>query len=116
MRPAAHILAGFIGALWFASAAADMTDPTRPGGAPVASAPARGLQSTIVSAERKLAVIDGKRVGIGDKIGNASVVEIGPYHVVLKRGMERSTLRLQPYTIKQNNRLPDDERQSYPAR
>lgn len=107
MRAAPHVLAGLVCALWCAGAAAEMVDPTRPGGAPVASAPARGLQSTIVSAERKLAVIDGKRVGIGDKVGNASVVEIGPYHVVLKRGMERSTLRLQPYTIKHNNRLLD---------
>lgn len=118
MRAAAHLLAGLICALSVASAAAEMIDPTRPGGAPVMghTAAARGLQSTIVSAERRLAVIDGKRVGIGDKIGGASVVEIGPYHVVLKRGMERSTLKLQPYTIKHNNRLPDHERHSTPTR
>lgn len=113
MRAAYHLLAGLMGALWVTAATAEtMSDPTRPAGAPVASARSGGLQSTLVSAERKLAVIDGKRVGIGDTVGNASVVEIGHYHVVLKRGMERSTLKLQPYTIKQNNRLPDDERHS----
>lgn len=117
MQAAAHLFAGLLCALSAASAAAEIIDPTRPGGAPgvAQTAPARGLQSTIVSAERKLAVIDGKRVGIGDKIGGASVVEIGPYHVVLKRGIERSTLKLQPYTIKHNNRLPDHERDSNPA-
>lgn len=113
---AAHLLVGLVCALSVAAATAEMIDPTRPGGGPVArAAPAHGLQSTLVSAERRLAVIDGKRVGIGDKIGGASVVEIGPYHVVLKRGMERSTLKLQPYTIKHNNRLPDHERHSTPT-
>ena len=118
MRLAAPLLAGLVCALSVTSAAAEIIDPTRPGGAPVVAhtAPARGLQSTLISAERKLAVIDGKRVGIGDSIGGASVVEIGQYHVVLKRGMERSTLKLQPYTIKHNNRLPDHERHSNPTR
>lgn len=117
MRAAPHLLAGLICALSIASATAEIMDPTRPAGAPAAAstAPTRGLQSTLVSPERKLAVIDGKRVGIGDKIGGASVVEIGPYHVVLKRGMERSTLKLQPFTIKQNNRLPNHERDPNPA-
>lgn len=81
-----------------------MVDPTRPmdfsgsgsrGGASAApSGPA--LQSTLVSPERKSAIISGKRVKVGDTFEGAVVTEIRPYEVRLMRGGRETTLRMLP--------------------
>lgn len=81
-----------------------LIDPTRPPDAPSfadsAVAEARKgpqLQSVLVSDNgRRVAVIDGRTVRVGDRVGGASVAGIAGTSVVLKRGKATETLRLYP--------------------
>jgi MSHA biogenesis protein MshK len=77
-----------------------LSDPTRP---PTAStAPDEGvaassrLQSILISSRRSVAVIDGRAVRIGERVGDAIVVAIAPSEVTLQRGAARETLKLHP--------------------
>ncbi|HEY0061660.1 MAG TPA: MSHA biogenesis protein MshK [Telluria sp.] len=81
-------------------------DPTRPPA--VLSAPAPGsampapeqdlqLQSILVSKRaggRRLAVIEGKTVREGERVGGAVIETIRPTEVVIRRGKLRKTLKL----------------------
>ena len=109
MKPTAMTLTGILGWLLLAAEptwGASFADPTSPyvGGAPT---PTSGLQSVLISDQRKIAVIDGRRVGVGDRVGQAVVTDIQPYRVLLRRGDQTITLKLQPQAIKYNNRVPD---------
>jgi MSHA biogenesis protein MshK len=77
-----------------------LTDPMRPPAfdAAVAGEGAQGsrLQSTLLSHGRRLAIIDGQTVALGEKIGDATVVDIAPTQVVLRRGSETEALLLLP--------------------
>lgn len=84
--------------------AESLRDPTRPpaelgvvaaGGAEMA---AKGpvLQSVLISAGRKSAIIGGQVVGLGEKYGEARVIKITESEVVLKTGTITETLRLFP--------------------
>jgi MSHA biogenesis protein MshK len=92
-----------------AAAAQDGTDPTRPPAlmtpAPVApgSTPlvrldgAPQLQSILVSLRpggRRVAVIDGKTVRQGQRVGDAVLVAIGNTEVVLRRAGKNQILKL----------------------
>ena len=89
-----------------ASLAQALTDPTRPpteplpSDAPTALAPADAskprLQTILISPTRKLAVIDGRTVALGERFGDARLVSISETAVVLKRGDKTETLRLLP--------------------
>jgi len=73
-------------------ALADPTAPPPPAAAdpsPLASdavEPARALQlqSVLISGERRIAVIDGERVRVGDRVAGAEVVAIEPSEVWLE--------------------------------
>jgi MSHA biogenesis protein MshK len=95
-------------ALTSIATASELPDPTRPIGgrsAPPPPKPAAApkpvaipdvLQSTLISPQRQLAIINGRVVGIGDRVGEAVVAEIRSNEVLL-RGVERDTrLRLIP--------------------
>ena len=81
-----------------------LQDPTRPPSAAIASvaAPAAAsagprLQSILVGREaggRRLAVIDGETVRLGEQFHGARVARIGDNEVELVRGSERQVLRL----------------------
>jgi MSHA biogenesis protein MshK len=78
-----------------------LTDPTRPpivgGESSVAAAPKRGptLQSVLISPSRRVAVINGSAVGIGGKVGDATVASISEGAVVLVHAnRRRETLQL----------------------
>ena len=89
---------------------AGLNDPTRPPAilsAPAAPAPlAPGqyvpsgvpeVQSILVSLRpggRRVAVIDGKTLQAGDRIGGAVVESIQPTHVVLRKGGQKQILKL----------------------
>jgi MSHA biogenesis protein MshK len=85
---------------------AGMNDPTRPPAAlnaPVATGIVRPIadqpvvQSILVSQRpggRRLAVIDGKTLRQGERLGTAIVESIRPTEVVLRRGNKRVTLKL----------------------
>jgi MSHA biogenesis protein MshK len=91
-----------LGLVFAASSAGAQTlaDPTRP---PTAStAPDEGvaassrLQSILISSGRSVAVIDGRAVRIGERVGDAIVVAIAPSEVTLQRRNARETLKLHP--------------------
>lgn len=102
MRAAACVSAALC-ALFAASAAgqgAAFPDPTRPpeagAGPQLGAQPATRLQSVLISAGRRRAVIDGKTVSVGDKVGDATVVRILGSAVVLRRAQGSETLKLFP--------------------
>lgn len=74
------------------AAAADLRDPTAPF-APrlpeVMSAPSYAVSAIFVSAERSLAILNGRRVGVGDEIDGARVVAIKRTAVILAIGDRR---------------------------
>ena len=108
-------LAGVLLALAPGVFAQALVDPTRPpDAAPVpASAASAGaarpqLQSVLISNRpggRRLAVIDGRSVRAGDKVGGAVVVSIDEASVALRRGKTLETLRLYPQTVDANDAM-----------
>jgi MSHA biogenesis protein MshK len=84
-------------ALAAAAQAQPIQDPMRPSAAePAVHAPR--LQSILIgraAGGRRVAVIDGDTVRVGDLVGGARVVGMTPSTVVLARGGRRETLTLQ---------------------
>jgi hypothetical protein len=79
-----------------------LVDPMRPatgghgdGEVPAARSSGPVLEQVILGDGRKFAVISGRRVALGDKFGDATVVGIGPDQVVLKGGTTQ-VLRMFP--------------------
>lgn len=79
----------------------NLPDPTRPpntltvGDAePAPSGPE--LQSILVASNRRVAVINGQTVQVGDKVGDAKVFKISETEVVLKNDKEVRVLKLFP--------------------
>lgn len=87
-----------------------LPDPTRPpaqlapGAPPAGAASAIGssrpvLQSVLIGRApngRRVAVIDGQTVRVGEKINGAVLTGVSDYQAVLLRGGERLVLRLYP--------------------
>lgn len=81
-----------------------LADPTQPPVTGVASTkqiePARQrLQSVLISADRRVAVIDGRPIPLGGRVGDATLVSIEPSEVTLQRGAARERLTLLPSAI-----------------
>lgn len=83
--------------------AEDLIDPTRPPVSitvPVAAgsaAPkAAGLQSIIISKNRRAAIIDGETVELGGRYGDVKLLEINESSVVLSGAQGRQVLTLFP--------------------
>jgi MSHA biogenesis protein MshK len=93
-----------------------LPDPTRPssalgdGGGDGVATGVHGLvlQSVLIAPQRRLAVINGKTLAVGERIGEATIVAIRPQDVVLKRPSGEFTLRLVPrfVTRAQNHKAP----------
>lgn len=90
--------------------AESLPDPTRPpggvrtttvGGVAVPQPSGPVLQSTLISPQRKTAVISGKSVQVGDTFQGATIVDITPYEVRMDRGGKETTLRLLPKLAKE---------------
>jgi len=95
-----------------ASLAQPLADPTRPPTAGPAvelrqgePAPTR-LQSILISSGRSVAVIDGRAVRVGERVGNAILVSIAPSEVTLQRGAELQRLTLLPNAIEKKPVTP----------
>ncbi len=80
-----------------------LPDPTRPpagalapGGAEAAGPPRPVLQSVIISGRNRSALINGRMVRAGDKVGDAVLVRIGESAVVLRSGKTLQTVKLFP--------------------
>jgi len=88
------------------SARAELVDPTSPywSGGERTSTRRSGLvlQSTVVSPNRKIAMINCRTYGVGSRIGNAVVTDIQPYRVTLRKSNKVIQLRLLPGRIKRS--------------
>ena len=79
-----------------------LPDPPRPpaalgaGGVDPMAASGPVLQSVLIAPRRKVAVISGETVQVGDRLGDARVAKISEGEVVLVRGGQTQTLRLFP--------------------
>lgn len=74
-----------------------LRDPTRPYTAAQLKAivsPRYVVNAIIVSSDRRVAIVNGRRVGIGGSIGNATVVAIEKDRLILEANGERITARL----------------------
>ena len=92
MRRRALAAVLMVGVLTGASDPAELSDPTRPARSPKRlSAPTQKaeaeltLHSVMLSEHRRVAVINGRRVQLGDRAFGADVVEIGLSGVRLRR-------------------------------
>lgn len=57
------------------------------------------LQSILLAPERRIAIIDGQRLRVGDTLGDAEVRAIEPGRVVLDRGGERIELNIDTHLL-----------------
>ena len=82
--------------------AAGLVDPMRPSyvrqGPPVRAGLV--LQSTVVAGARKYAIINGRLLREGDRIGRARVIEIRRNEAIVQKGKRRITLRVMPRLAK----------------
>jgi MSHA biogenesis protein MshK len=99
---AAVLAVALLGAACAARAQA-LADPTRPPTVMASPAGADGmgsrgprLQSVLISGTRKLAMIDGVTVALGDRFDGATVVAIAETEVKLRQGESVQTLKLYP--------------------
>lgn len=91
-----------------AHAAEQLVDPTRPSHLPPPAstvgatprAPSWRVESIIVSPGRRLAVINGRVVGVNDRVSGAKVLEILPYEVRLEYQGEIRAIALVATRIK----------------
>ncbi len=100
-------------------AAEELRDPTRPPDAPLeelgtiaASSYAPGplhLSSILISPERRLATINGRRVRTGDQVGSARVLEITPVSVRVELEGEILDLYLVPHLKTLTSREKEEE-------
>lgn len=87
-----------------------LADPTRPPNAAAESAgeaAARSgpqLQSVLISPARRVAVISGRAVALGEKYGDATVASITESTVLLRYASRSETLRLIPGVEKRERR------------
>ncbi len=103
-----RIIFAIIMALSLSIQAQTVNDPMRPPGQYSSLSqsngqtvkPAFDLQSTIVSPTKRLAVIDGQRLRIGDVVGQAKIVSITPGIVRLRGSNGDTVLRLNTLSIK----------------
>ncbi len=92
----------------------ELRDPTRPptqgeidawfgdGPGPGQSAPFQ-LQSILLAPKRRIAVIDGQRLRLGETVDNAEVMLIEPGRVVLERNGERIELTIETHLTNNND-------------
>jgi MSHA biogenesis protein MshK len=87
--------------------AQQLRDPTRPptqieeGEGAVSEGPV--LQSVLIAPDRKVAIISGQAVKLGEQFNGARVVSISETQVVLRSGTEVQTLKLFPDIDKQRS-------------
>jgi len=85
-----------------------LVDPTRPPSHKASSksligikaAPKWVLSSTLIAPARRLAIINGKTVSVGQRVGTARVLSIEPSQVAIIEGNKEIVLRLLPDGLK----------------
>jgi hypothetical protein len=74
-----------------------LRDPTRPytvSERAAIAAPRFVVNAIIVSPERRVAIVNGRRVGVGASVDNATVIAIEKNELVLEIGGKQQTVRL----------------------
>ena len=100
------------------SARDDVPDPTRPPtqaeieawfgtGSGARDRVPFDLQSILLGPERRIAIIDGRRLRVGESLDNAEVTAIEPGRVTLLRAGERIELRIDTHLADNNERSRD---------
>jgi len=101
--------AGCLSMLMIASASAQqLLDPTRPPqiinqDAGLANIDGPVLQSVLISPGRKMAIINGQQVKLGEQFGGAKLISVSETQVVLRNGSELQTLKLFPDITKRRS-------------
>jgi hypothetical protein len=93
----AHLVTGLLYASLVTAipaAAQALLDPMRPAtaapeGDPVVRSSGPVLEQIVLGEGRKFAVISGRKVSVGDRVGDATVTGIGPDQVTLKGGTSK---------------------------
>lgn len=92
----------------------DWSDPTRPHTGAVgdlsASRGAMALQSTMVSPQRRIAIIDGRSYTVGSRLANYVVAAIETNEVVLRYKNNEKRLRLLPPANFRQAKIVETER------
>lgn len=99
-----------LGLVFALPAGAQLDDPTRPpghrlylpGGKP--AAPSWHVDTIKISEQQRIAVVNGRRVSVGDRVGGATVIEIQPGHVRLRYQNEEIAIQLVPGRIRKEFR------------
>ncbi|MFP4609835.1 MAG: hypothetical protein ACLFQT_02340 [Thiohalophilus sp.] len=88
--------------------AAQLDDPTRPPGHRLPgskqSAPSWYVNTIKISEQERIAIVNGRRVQVGDSVGGARVLDIQPGYVRLRYQQEEIAIRLVPGTIRKQFR------------
>ena len=87
----------------------DLPDPTRPGGRSQGEPHSGGelvLQSVLIAPNRRIAVINGQKLAVGDRIRDQEVIEIRTHEVVLRRAGHERVLRLLPRPLIDKSKGP----------
>lgn len=74
-----------------------LRDPTRPYAVSVrvpAAAPSFEVNAIIVSADRRIAIVNGQRVATGGSVNGATVITIEKDHLILEKDGKRITIAL----------------------
>jgi len=99
-RLASFVLAGLAALAALPAGAQSLLDPTRPPntqpGEPEVAQSGTQLQSILIASNRRLAIINGTTVALGDMVGEAKVVRITETEVTLQKGDETEVLKLYP--------------------
>ena len=97
---AAVLVTSLVAVAAVAAEMGDLPDPTNPAGY-ATGASSSGVQSILITPRDKQAVIHGRTLRVGDRVGDAVIVDIQSYEVILNRGGRESRMRLVPRLDKQ---------------
>lgn len=101
---ASKIIAGLALLLVIAPVGFALQDPTQPEQyRPARQGAALKLESILFSPDRRVAVINGKALVEGERLGNARVITIGKDSVRVQQGGKIVNLKLKRPTIRQDN-------------
>lgn len=86
-----------------------LSDPTRPPSTPdprhaPAARPHWRVTSVMIAPARRVAVVNGRLVRVGDRVGGARVIAVLPEGVRLQRGGREFTVGVLPGSIKRRSR------------
>lgn len=89
-----------------------LDDPTRPPGYPLpsskggASGPVWHVSAIRIAAKSKSAIINGRSVAVGNRVNGATVINIEPTEVRLKKAGKEFTVRLFAHSVKKTTPTP----------